>query len=177
MGMPCLPLWWIFFHFTYWLSSKGHLDSLHLLSLQWILVFFSYQDILRADSYYLGIFIGYTVIVWCVHRNMKYSYANIGFDFFFSKRFLLCVWVFCLQVCMCITGVLDAFRAQKMHQIPWNWMVVSCHVDVGKQTYVVCKSSRYSCWALSLAPGIRVPISSNTISMCLGTWVDSYLFT
>lgn len=86
MGMPCLPLWWIFFRFTYWLSSKGHLDSLHLLSLQWILVFFSYQDILRADSYYLGIFIGYTVIVWCVHRNMKYSYANNWLWFFFFKK-------------------------------------------------------------------------------------------
>lgn len=124
MGMPCLPLWWAFFHFTYWLSSKGHLDSLHLLSLQWILVFFSYQDILRADSYYLGIFIGYTVIVWCVHRNMKYSYANNWLWFFFQKDFFyvsecsVCRFVCVSLVCLMCS---EPKRCIRSPETGWLW--------------------------------------------------------
>lgn len=58
--------------------------------------------------------------------------------------FILGVWVFHKQVYMCFTYVQQPWMP--WWQIPWNWnkMTVRHHVVTGKQTEVLCKSSKSS---------------------------------
>lgn len=59
-------------------------------------------------------------------------------------KFISCVWVLHLHVCMNTVCVAGACRGQKKYQISWKWIILSHDVGAGNRTRVLCKSSRHS---------------------------------
>lgn len=69
--------------------------------------------------------------------------------------YLLCIWVFCLHVCMCIPCVSGTYRGWKMWLDPIeveSWMAAGHHVGVGNQTE--------SSYLWSISPSYHRVISS-----------------
>lgn len=86
--------------------------------------------------------------------------------FSFLDLFILSVWVFSLQACLCIMCVPDAFRGQKRVSDPLElqlWVAVSHYGGARKQTGVISRlTSALDCWAIFPALVLLFQISCIT---------------
>lgn len=74
---------------------------------------------------------------------MKVSWSG-NTNFRFILKYLLCIWVFCLHICLCTTVFLVLTEARREHWIPWNWLLCICELLCG-------------CWESNLSPQEEQP--------------------
>lgn len=94
-----------------------------------------------------------------IHQSI-FNPFTLCFPFFFHSfpsfkifiYFVLHVWEFCLNVCMCITYMAGAHGIQRGESDTLElelWMFVSHHIGAGNWVLLLC---RHKCWVISPAP-------------------------
>ena len=136
------------------------------------------------DSKFLGHIT--TMTTYCIFNGFihaDYTYVlcinvDVYFLSFLLFYFILCVWVFCLHICL---YTLRAYRGQKKPLYPLYPLrlelqtVVSHHVGTGNQTQIFWKSSQSPYTELSLQPQTKKirekkNTNSNTVSKFENFW-------
>lgn len=76
------------------------------------------------------------------------------FLYLLSKRFVLCVWVFWLRVCLCTVYMSGAHRGQErvLDALRLELQVMSHHVGAANQTQEASCGRASSHWGISLQP-------------------------